>query len=53
MRSKWGCLSCSLVEIQAMSVAIPEKHTDAVKRLLGRESRTMDAFLQENADRFR
>lgn len=41
------------VDIQAMPVAIPEKPTDTVKRLLGREPRTMDAFLQENADRFR
>lgn len=41
------------VEIQAMPVAIPEKPTDTVKRLFGREPRTMDLFLQENADRFR
>ncbi|WCF10884.1 SDR family oxidoreductase [Paenibacillus thiaminolyticus] len=46
-------LASHVVEIQAMSVAIPEKPTDAVNRLLGREPRTMDAFLQENADRFR
>ncbi|SCW67669.1 Uncharacterized conserved protein YbjT, contains NAD(P)-binding and DUF2867 domains [Paenibacillus tianmuensis] len=46
-------LAAHVVEIQAMSVALPEKPTDTVKRLLGREPRALDAFLREHIDMFR
>lgn len=46
-------LADHIVEIQMMSVAIPEKPTDAVQQLLGRKPRTLDAFLDECVDHFR
>ncbi|ATF15209.1 NAD(P)-dependent oxidoreductase [Brevibacillus brevis X23] len=46
-------LASHVVEIQAMSVAIPEKPTDDVGRVLGREPRQLDAFLQEHIEKFR
>ncbi|ASJ55427.1 NAD(P)-dependent oxidoreductase [Brevibacillus formosus] len=46
-------LASHVVEIQAMSVAIPEKPTDDVWRVLGREPRKLDAFLQEHIEKFR
>lgn len=46
-------LANHVVEIQAMSVALPEKPTDNVRRLLGREPRTLEAFLYEHAESFR
>jgi len=42
-----------VVEIQAMAVAVPEMPTDTVKRLLGREPRTLDSFLQQHLQNFR
>lgn len=42
-----------VVEIQAMAMALPEQPTNTVKRLLGREPRTLDDFLQENIGAFR
>ncbi len=36
-----------VVEIQAMATVVLERPTDTVKRLLGREPRTLDAFLKE------
>ncbi|WP_018754603.1 SDR family oxidoreductase [Paenibacillus terrigena] len=41
-----------VVEIQTMSTAVPEKPTNTVQSLLGREPRTLDAFLQENRNSF-
>ncbi|MCE5172842.1 NmrA family NAD(P)-binding protein [Paenibacillus profundus] len=46
-------LANHVVEIQAMSIAIPEKPTDTVKCLLGREPRTLDAFLHEYVEIYR
>ncbi|MGG2065692.1 SDR family oxidoreductase [Bacillus sp. S14(2024)] len=46
-------LANHIVEIQAMSVALPEKPIDTVKHLLGREPRTLDDFLCEYVDNFR
>lgn len=46
-------LASHVVEIQAMSVAIPEKPTDDVWRVLGREPRKLDAFLHEHIEKFR
>ncbi|MCU6707915.1 SDR family oxidoreductase [Paenibacillus sp. J5C_2022] len=46
-------LANHVVEIQTMSTLVPERPTDDVKRLLGREPRTLDGFLQENAEIFR
>ncbi|MFG0211604.1 SDR family oxidoreductase [Brevibacillus porteri] len=46
-------LASDVVEIQAMSVAIPEKPTDDVGRVLGREPRKLDAFLHEHIEKFR
>ncbi|WCN37651.1 SDR family oxidoreductase [Aneurinibacillus uraniidurans] len=46
-------LANHVVEIQAMSTVVPEKPTDTVKRLLGREPRTLDAFLYEYVESFR
>ncbi|MFB0842915.1 SDR family oxidoreductase [Paenibacillus oleatilyticus] len=46
-------LANHVVEIQSMSVALPEKPTDTVQSLLGREPRTLDAFLREHVDMFR
>ncbi|MFJ6209127.1 SDR family NAD(P)-dependent oxidoreductase [Lysinibacillus sp. NPDC092081] len=45
-------LASHIVEIQTMSVAIPEKPTDTVHRLLGKKPRTLDAFLYEFWERF-
>ncbi|WP_442600576.1 SDR family oxidoreductase [Paenibacillus sp. KN14-4R] len=42
-----------VVEIQAMASVVPERPTDTVKRLLGREPRTLDAFLNEYIENFR
>ncbi|MBB3072809.1 hypothetical protein FHS14_005845 [Paenibacillus baekrokdamisoli] len=41
-----------VVEIQAMAAVVPERPTDTVKRLLGREPRTLDAFLHECVESF-
>ncbi|OPA80569.1 NAD(P)-dependent oxidoreductase [Paenibacillus selenitireducens] len=41
-------LADHVVEIQMMATVVPERPTDTVKRLLGRDPRTLDAFLQEN-----
>jgi uncharacterized protein YbjT (DUF2867 family) len=46
-------LARHVVEIQQMSVLVPEIPTDAVKHVLGREPRTMDSFLQQHIDMFR
>lgn len=46
-------LASHVVEIQAMSVAIPEKPTDDVERVLGRAPRKLDAFLHEQIESFR
>ncbi|QOT00836.1 SDR family oxidoreductase [Brevibacterium sp. JNUCC-42] len=46
-------LANHVVEIQAMSIALPEKPTDTVKRLLGREPRTLDTFLYEYVENFK
>lgn len=46
-------LANHVVEIQAMSAAIPEQPTRTVASLLGREPRTIDAFLQEHIGMFR
>ncbi|WP_028543281.1 NmrA family NAD(P)-binding protein [Paenibacillus taiwanensis] len=46
-------LANHVVEIQAMSVALPERPTTAVKQILGREARTLDAFLQQYVEHFR
>lgn len=42
-----------VVEIQAMATVVPERPTNDVKRLLGREPRTLDAFLHESVGNFR
>ncbi len=46
-------LANHVVEIQTMSTVVPEKPNDTVKRLLGREPRTLDVFLHEYAENFR
>lgn len=46
-------LASHVVEIQTMSTVVLERPTDTVKRLLGREPRTLDAFLQEHVQYFR
>ena len=46
-------LANHVVEIQTLSMKVPERPTDSIKQLLGRAPRTLDAFLQEYADRFR
>ncbi|TXK85566.1 SDR family oxidoreductase [Paenibacillus sp. N3.4] len=46
-------LANHVVEIQAMSRIVPERPTDTVKRLLGREPRKLDAFLNEYVTNFR
>ncbi|PEA55118.1 NAD(P)-dependent oxidoreductase [Bacillus pseudomycoides] len=43
-------LADHVIEIQAMSMILPEKPTDTVKELLGREARTLDDFLCENIE---
>lgn len=45
-------LANHVVDIQAMSAAIPEHPTDTVARLLGHAPRTLDAFLKEHIDLF-
>ncbi|WP_242218571.1 SDR family oxidoreductase [Bacillus cereus group sp. BfR-BA-01380] len=45
-------LADHVLEIQAMSVMLPERPTDTVKQLLGREPRTLDDFLCENIENF-
>lgn len=45
-------LASHVVEIQAMSMKLPESPTNDVKQLLGQEPRTMDAFLQEHVRYF-
>ncbi|WP_282943171.1 NmrA family NAD(P)-binding protein [Paenibacillus sp. RC67] len=42
-----------VVEIQTMATVIPEMPTYTVKGLLGRDPRTLDAFLQEQIEQFR
>ncbi|KJD42802.1 SDR family oxidoreductase [Paenibacillus terrae] len=46
-------LANHVVEIQTMSTVVPERPTDIVKRLLGREPRKLDAFLHEHTENFR
>jgi len=46
-------LANHVVEIQAMSTVVPESPNETVKRLLGREPRTLVAFLNEFLDNFR
>ncbi|MGW8956873.1 SDR family oxidoreductase [Paenibacillus sp. NPDC055715] len=46
-------LANHVVEIQTMSTLVPESPNDTVKRLLGREPRTLNAFLHECVDHFR
>lgn len=46
-------LAKHVVEIQTMSTLVPERPTDDVTRLLGRQPRTLDGFLQENVEIFR
>jgi len=46
-------LANHVVEIQTMSTVVLEKPNDTVKRLLGREPRTIDAFLHECIENFR
>ncbi|MGN7764405.1 SDR family oxidoreductase [Paenibacillus sp. 22594] len=46
-------LANHVVEIQTMSTVVPERPNDTVKRLLGREPRTLDAFLHECVENFR
>ncbi|BBI33406.1 SDR family oxidoreductase [Cohnella abietis] len=46
-------LANHVVEIQTMSTVVPERPTNDVTRLLGRQPRTLDGFLQENAEIFR
>ncbi|MGD8190706.1 SDR family oxidoreductase [Brevibacillus ginsengisoli] len=46
-------LANHVMEIQTMSTKVPEKPTDTVKRLLGRDPRTLDAFLREHVENFR
>ncbi|MEC0229787.1 SDR family oxidoreductase [Paenibacillus alba] len=46
-------LANHVVEIQTMSTLVPESPTDTVKSLLGREPRTLDAFLHEYAANFK
>ncbi|MEY9094923.1 SDR family oxidoreductase [Paenibacillus sp. RC84] len=46
-------LANHVVEIQTMSTVVQESPNDTVKRLLGREPRTLDAFLHEYVDNFR
>ncbi|MFD0590182.1 SDR family oxidoreductase [Paenibacillus sp. GCM10027627] len=41
-----------VVEIQAMARMVPEGPTGDVQRLLGREPRTLDAFLREHIGKF-
>ncbi|MFI8710029.1 SDR family oxidoreductase [Bacillus sp. NPDC077411] len=45
-------LADHVLEIQAMSVILPERPTDTVKQLLGREPCKLDDFLCENIENF-
>ncbi|MCM2387180.1 NmrA family NAD(P)-binding protein [Streptomyces sp. CWNU-1] len=45
-------LANHVVEIQQLAVSHPESPTDAVARILGRDPRTLDAFLHEHLGRF-
>ncbi|MGW6425513.1 NmrA family NAD(P)-binding protein [Nocardia sp. NPDC055053] len=42
-----------VVEIQQLAVSRPESPTDTVAHILGREPRTLEAFLREHLSRFR
>ncbi|OKI43423.1 NAD(P)-dependent oxidoreductase [Streptomyces sp. TSRI0281] len=42
-----------VVDVQRLAVSHPESPTDTVARVLGREPRTLDAFLREHVGRFR
>ncbi|WP_323138007.1 NmrA family NAD(P)-binding protein [Streptomyces sp. NBC_01433] len=42
-----------VVDVQQLAVSHPESPTDTVARVLGREPRTLDAFLREHLGRFR
>ncbi|MCZ4098463.1 NmrA family NAD(P)-binding protein [Streptomyces sp. So13.3] len=46
-------LASHIVEIQQLAVTRPEQPTDTVSRILGREPRTLEAFLSENIQHFR
>lgn len=46
-------LAHHVVEIQTMSTVVPEIPNDTVQRLLGREPRTLEAFLHECVEHFR
>ncbi|MFF8769286.1 NmrA family NAD(P)-binding protein [Kitasatospora sp. NPDC015120] len=46
-------LAAHVVEIQRLAVERPEAPDDAAARLTGRPPRTLEAFLQEHAERFR
>lgn len=48
-----GWLASHVVEIQQLAVSRPEQPTDTVFRILGREPRTLEAFLSENIQQFR
>jgi uncharacterized protein YbjT (DUF2867 family) len=42
-----------ILEIQELAISRPEAPTDTVTGVLGREPRSLDAFLREHLDRFR
>lgn len=46
-------LAAHIVEIQQLAVTRPETPTDTVARILGRNPRTLEAFLDENLPAFR
>ncbi|GKU78814.1 SDR family oxidoreductase [Paenibacillus sp. L3-i20] len=46
-------LANHVVEIQTMSTIVPEVPTNTVKEMLGRDPRTIDAFLLEHVETFR
>ncbi|MFI5942526.1 NmrA family NAD(P)-binding protein [Streptomyces uncialis] len=45
-------LAAHVVEIQQLAVSHPESPTNTVARILGRDPRTLDAFLHEHLGRF-
>lgn len=45
-------LANHIVEIQAMSMKVQENPTDTVKELIGKEPRTLSAFLHEHKENF-
>ncbi|MGG2083614.1 NmrA family NAD(P)-binding protein [Lysinibacillus pakistanensis] len=45
-------LANHVVEIQIMSVMVPEKPTDTVRCLLGKEPRSLESFLYETKEKF-